>query len=86
MTSGEDERLAQLTRLFTKRKGWRLRTPITPGLRPAWCYLVGREVKLSVAADGAGWSVYLTEEDREVTFDDLAALAVWLDGKLDELG
>jgi hypothetical protein len=86
VTSGEDERLEQLTRLFTRRRGWRLRTPITPGLRPAWCYLVGRDVRLSVAADDAGYSVYLTEEDRELTFGDLASLATWLDGKLAELG
>lgn len=81
------DRRKQIVDLLQDRPGWRLEPRTTPGASPLWCFVSDGNVECSVAVEGNLVHLYLTERDRELTFEDAAALAAWLQGhKADALG
>jgi hypothetical protein len=76
----DDELFDQLGRLLGSRSGWHFEPPTTPGAPPSWCLDPGGEISLAVNVVGGSITVYLPDEDKELSLDGVAALIAWLDG------
>ncbi len=78
MPVDEDDLRAQVDELLKRRPGWKLQAMATPGLPPVWAYGSGGQAELSVGTDGKSISVYVVQEDRDVTLEDTSGLVEWL--------
>lgn len=75
----DDELFDQIGDLLGSRPGWSFEPPTTPGAPPSWCLDPGGEIALSVNVDHGAISIYLPNQDQEVTVDSLGALTAWID-------
>jgi hypothetical protein len=79
---GDDSRIdlhAQLSGLLGEREGWKLEAQSTPGAPSQWCLGQGWENELSVGVGHDDYTVYLLDQETELTFPDIGSLATWLD-------
>ena len=79
MRSPDDELFHDIGLLLEPRHGWRMEPSTTPGAPPFWCLGSGGEVELSVGVNDGVISVYVPDEDREITVDGLGELTSWID-------
>ena len=69
----------QLSVLLGTRPGWTLEAQSTPGAPSEWCFGKGWETELSVGVGHDALTVFLRDQDAELTFPDLGVLTSWLD-------
>ena len=74
----KDKLRAEVDELLGRRPGWKLQAMATPGLPPVWGFGSGGQVELSVGTDRDSISVYVVEQDLDVTLHNTSELAEWL--------
>ena len=78
MRYDKDRLRREIDELLKRRPGWKLQAMATPGLPPVWGFGSGGQVELSVGTDGDRISVYVVEQDLDVTLASTSELAAWL--------
>ena len=77
--STDDELFDEVGLLLKSRPGWRYEPSTTPGAQPSWCLDPNGHITLGVTVIDGIHSVYITDEDREIDFDDREGLIRWID-------
>jgi hypothetical protein len=75
---GKDKLRTEVDELLRRRPGWKLQAMATPGLPSVWGFGSGGQVEVSVGTDRDSISVYVVEQDLDVTLRSASELAEWL--------
>ncbi len=79
MASRDDQLFDEVGRLLEPRLHWNLEPSTTPGGAPSWCFDPGGEVELSVSVSDGLIDVYQVQQDRDLFFPGVDALAAWVE-------
>jgi hypothetical protein len=79
VASKDDQLWDEVSALLGGRPHWRVEQSPTPGMPPSWCFEAHGEVDLAVSIDSGAISVYLMNQDRDVTLASIEDLRAWLD-------
>jgi hypothetical protein len=79
MSSADEALFHQIGEVLWPQSGWSLEPSPTPGGPSSWCYEHHGKVTISVGVDAGDVSVYLLDQDRDLSLPSIPALESWLE-------